>query len=47
MAETIKEYLNLEGLEHYDGKIRRRSPWEVEQLAKLDALRQWLEKELK
>lgn len=22
MAETIKEYLNLEGLEHYDGKIK-------------------------
>ena len=45
--EHAKRQIKQDVREHYDGKIRRRSPWEVEQLAKLDALRQWLEKELK
>ena len=41
--EYAKRQIKQDVREYYNDKLRRRSPWEIEQLAKLDALRVWLE----
>lgn len=42
-VEYTKQQVSKEIKEYYDKMLRRRSPWEVEQLAKLDRLRKLIE----
>lgn len=42
--QYAKRQIKQDVRQFYSSKIRRRSPWEIEQLEQLDILREWLEK---